>query len=80
MASDSLAGVPLAWPEQPGELPRSFASRQALEAELQQLFPEAPGALSPIRGGRHQALTAGHRHLPGGAARPNPDREGRGDD
>ena len=55
MAPDSLAGVPLAWPEQPGELPRHFDSRQALEAELQQLFPEAPGALSPIRGGRRQA-------------------------
>ena len=55
MASDSLAGVPLAWPEQPDELPRRFDSRQALEAELQELFPEAPGALSPIRGGRRQA-------------------------
>ena len=57
MASDFLAGVPLAWSEQPGELPRRFSNRQALEAELQRRFPEAPGSLSPTRGGRHQAET-----------------------
>ena len=55
MATDSLSGAPLSWPEQPGELPRQFESRQALAAELQRLFPEAEGSLSPIRGGRHQA-------------------------
>ncbi|MGA0023006.1 MAG: deoxyribodipyrimidine photo-lyase, partial [Vulcanococcus sp.] len=55
MATDSLSGAPLSWPEQPGELPRQFESRQALEAELQRLFPEAEGNLSPIQGGRHQA-------------------------
>ena len=59
MASDSpsgpLNGPALAWPEQPGDLPRSFASREALEAELQHLFPQAAGTLSPIRGGRQAA-------------------------
>ena len=55
MASDPITGVPLAWPEQPGELPRHFSSRQDLERQLQQLFPEATGSLSPIRGGRRQA-------------------------
>jgi deoxyribodipyrimidine photo-lyase len=51
----SLRGVPLAWADQPGDLPRQFESRQALEAELRRLFPAAEGSLSPIRGGRHQA-------------------------
>ena len=37
-------------------LPRQFASRQALQAALQSLFPLAPGQLSPIPGGRHAAL------------------------
>jgi deoxyribodipyrimidine photo-lyase len=55
VATDSLSGAPLSWPEQPGELPRQFESRQALEAELQRLFPGAEGSLSPFRGGRHQA-------------------------
>ena len=55
MASDPLAGAPLPWPEHPGDLPRRFASRAALEQQLRELFPEAPGALSPIRGGRRQA-------------------------
>jgi deoxyribodipyrimidine photo-lyase len=55
LASDSLAGIPLAWPEQPGDLPRQFESRQALETELQRLFPAAEGHLSPIRCGRRQA-------------------------
>ena len=39
----------------PADLPRRFASRDALEAELRELFPEAPGGLSPIRGGRQAA-------------------------
>jgi deoxyribodipyrimidine photo-lyase len=47
--------VPLAWPDHPGDLPRRFEGRQALEAELRRLFPEAEGRLSPIRGGRRQA-------------------------
>ena len=55
MATDSLPGVALAWPDQPGELPRRFSSRQAFAAELRQLFPEAEGELSAIRGGRRQA-------------------------
>lgn len=55
MASEPLAGAPLPWPEQPGDLPRRFSSRAALEQQLRELFPEAPGALSPIRGGRRQA-------------------------
>lgn len=55
MAPDSLAGVALAWADQPGDLPRHFESRQALEAELRRLFPAATGQLSPIRGGRRQA-------------------------
>ena len=54
-SSAPLSGAPLAWPDQPGDLPRQFASRQALGAHLQQLFPEADGGLSPIRGGRRQA-------------------------
>jgi deoxyribodipyrimidine photo-lyase len=37
-------------------LPRQFASRQALQATLQGLFPQAPGPLSPIAGGRRAAL------------------------
>jgi deoxyribodipyrimidine photo-lyase len=53
--SGPLSGAPLSWPEQPGELPRQFASRTALEADLRSLFPEAEGSLSPTRGGRHQA-------------------------
>ncbi|WP_398324594.1 FAD-binding domain-containing protein [Vulcanococcus sp.] len=55
MAPDSFAGVALAWADQPGDLPRRFESRQALEAELRHLFPAAEGNLSPIRGGRRQA-------------------------
>ena len=39
-------------PEQaPGDLPRRFASRTALQQHLQQLFPQASGELSPILGG-----------------------------
>ena len=64
MASDPIAGVPLAWPDQPGELPRRFSSRQAMEQELQRLFPQAPGSFSPIRGGRSQADTLLQRIQP----------------
>ena len=42
----------------PGDLPRQFANRDVLEATLRQLFPEAPGGLSPIQGGRRAAETA----------------------
>ena len=42
----------------PGDLPRQFANRDALEATLRQLFPEAPGGLSPIQGGRRAAESA----------------------
>jgi deoxyribodipyrimidine photo-lyase len=51
-----LQGVLLPWQPAPGDLPRRFASRQALEAELRQMFLEAPGDLSPIQGGRMAAL------------------------
>ena len=47
--------MPLPWPELPGDLPRRFANRDDLEQALRTLFPEAAGALSPIRGGRRQA-------------------------
>jgi deoxyribodipyrimidine photo-lyase len=50
--SPALQGVPLPWAEGNGDLPRRFASRAALEAELRRRFPEAGGGLSPIRGGR----------------------------
>ena len=53
--SAPLSGAPLPWPDQPDDLPRQFSSRRALEAELQRLFPEAEGGLSPIHGGRRQA-------------------------
>jgi len=39
----------------PADLPRQFASRAELEAQLRELFPYAPGGLSPIRGGRQAA-------------------------
>ena len=39
----------------PGDLPREFASRDALEQLLAEEFPEAEGSLSPIRGGRRAA-------------------------
>merc|ERR1712185_114800 len=39
----------------PGDLPRQFASRDALEALLAQEFPSAEGPLSPIHGGRQAA-------------------------
>ena len=55
MATDSLTGAALAWSDQPGDLPRRFSSRQALAAELRQLFPEAAGELSAIHGGRRPA-------------------------
>jgi deoxyribodipyrimidine photo-lyase len=50
-----IRGVPLAWDADPGDLPRQFASREALAAALVCLFPEAPGGLSPVRGGRAAA-------------------------
>ena len=43
--------IPLSWPEAPDDLPRTFASREDLQAQLQQLFPTATGELSPMRGG-----------------------------
>lgn len=48
-SGDSLP--PEAGPSDPGDLPRQFASRAALQQHLQQLFPGASGALSPIVGG-----------------------------
>ena len=42
----------------PGDLPRQFASRMELQATLRQLFPEAVGDLSPIRGGSQAAAAA----------------------
>jgi deoxyribodipyrimidine photo-lyase len=50
-----LDGVPLAWAPAPGDLPRRFASREDLEAELRQRFPKADGGLSAIQGGRAAA-------------------------
>ena len=47
--------MPLPWAEANADLPREFASRGELEAELRRRFPEASGALSPIRGGRQAA-------------------------
>ena len=38
-----------------GDLPRQFASRDALNTLLAQEFPGAEGELSPIRGGREAA-------------------------
>ena len=38
-----------------GDLPRQFASRDALNTLLAQEFPGAEGELSPIRGGRAPA-------------------------
>ena len=42
----------------PDDLPRQFANRNEMEATLRQLFPQAPGGLSPIKGGRRAAETA----------------------
>ena len=42
----------------PDDLPRQFANRNEMEAILRQLFPQAPGGLSPIQGGRRAAETA----------------------
>ena len=42
-------------PHNPGDLPRQFASRDALEALLVEEFPSAEGPLSPIPGGRQAA-------------------------
>jgi len=55
MSTGPINGLPLSWEPAPGDLPRRFASREALERTLQQLFPEAPGGLSPTRGGRAAA-------------------------
>ena len=38
-----------------GDLPRDISSREALNTLLEQEFPEASGAISPIRGGRRAA-------------------------
>jgi deoxyribodipyrimidine photo-lyase len=53
--SPALHGVSLPWAEGNGDLPRRFASRAALEAELRRRFSGAGGGLSPIRGGRRAA-------------------------
>lgn len=58
--------VPLAWPPAAGDLPRTFADRHDLAAELQARFGTQPAApdtadappLSPMRGGRAAALAA----------------------
>ena len=42
-------------PSEPGDLPRQFSSRDALETLLLDAFPEAEGPLSDIRGGRQAA-------------------------
>ena len=38
-----------------GDLPRHFASRDALEQLLAETFPDAKGSLSPLQGGRQSA-------------------------
>ncbi|MDM7937217.1 MAG: FAD-binding domain-containing protein [Cyanobium sp. CZS 48M] len=53
-----LAGVPLGWPADSGDLPRRFPGREALVQELAARFPEASGGASPIRGGSKPALAA----------------------
>ena len=55
VVSPPVPSAPLPWGERPGDLPRQFASRDALERELKQLFPQAEGGLSPIEGGRRRA-------------------------
>lgn len=58
--------VPLTWPPAAGDLPRTFAARHDLAAELQARFGQQPAApdaedappLSPLRGGRAGALAA----------------------
>ena len=45
----------LSWSAQPGDLPRDLPDRGALDRLLEQEFPEAGGALSPLRGGRNAA-------------------------
>ncbi len=53
---DQLAPVPAASsPPDPGDLPRQFPNREALNSLLQLEFPGASGELSPIRGGRKAA-------------------------
>ena len=42
----------------PGDLPRQFASRDALETLLNEQFPEVEGAISGIQGGRRAAEQA----------------------
>ncbi|MEY3464022.1 MAG: hypothetical protein RLZZ468_1800 [Cyanobacteriota bacterium] len=55
-ADPPIHGVPLGWESAPGDLPREFAGRGAQAQALRGLFPEAPGNLSPVRGGRSAAL------------------------
>ena len=55
LAPNPLSGMPLPWAPQPDDLPRQFRDRHELEAQLRTLFPEAPGGLSPIEGGRSRA-------------------------
>jgi len=45
----------LSWSERPGDLSRDLPDRGALERLLEEEFPEAGGALSPLRGGRDAA-------------------------
>jgi deoxyribodipyrimidine photo-lyase len=84
-ATAPLEGVPLGWSEVPGDLPRRFASREALARSLAQWWPGAPGGLppSPIRGGRaaaEQRLAAidplrygfSRNHLEGAVTRLSP--------
>ncbi|MEB3322886.1 MAG: FAD-binding domain-containing protein [Synechococcaceae cyanobacterium] len=57
-AGPALVGVPLAWDGAPGDLPRTFADREALARLLRGCFPRAEGDLSPIPGGRRAAQAA----------------------
>jgi deoxyribodipyrimidine photo-lyase len=82
-AGPDLAGVPLAWDEAPGDLPRRFADRDALARLLRATFPQAGGDLSPFRGGRRAAAArlaaldparygATRNHLDGAVTRLSP--------
>ncbi|CAK6694230.1 FAD-binding domain-containing protein [Synechococcus sp. CBW1107] len=54
----ALAGMPLGWPGDSGDLPRRFPGREAMVRELTARFPQAVGDASPIRGGSKPALAA----------------------
>ena len=81
--SPPLQAVALDWATAAGDLPRTFRSRADLQQALQQLFPQASGELSPMRGGwaaAHEQLAAidpsaygrSRNHLSGAVTRLSP--------